>query len=56
MKDEDRESCPFILPNSEPMTWQWLNTVNRVNTQVKKVSALVLSSVFDDLRVEASHC
>lgn len=32
------ESRPFALPNDGAMTWQWLNTVNRVNTQVKKVS------------------
>lgn len=30
-------SKPFILANDEPMSWQWLNTVNRVNSQVKKV-------------------
>jgi hypothetical protein len=32
------ESKPFMLNNAGPMTWQWLNTVNRVNTQVKKVN------------------
>lgn len=37
--NESREGDrPFALPNEGAMTWQWLNTVNRVNTQVKKVS------------------
>ncbi|KAJ9128059.1 hypothetical protein QFC24_000350 [Naganishia onofrii] len=35
---QDAKSCPFALNNEQPMSWQWLNTVNRVNTQVKKVS------------------
>ncbi len=26
------------------MSWQWLNTVNRVNTQVKKVSVFLNAS------------
>jgi hypothetical protein len=39
MDPEDEENCPFNLPNKKPMSWQWLNTVNRVNTQVKKVRA-----------------
>ncbi len=42
---KDEESCPFILPNKKPMSWQWLNTVNRVNTQVKKVGYLRDSNV-----------
>lgn len=40
MDPKDEESCPFNLPNKKPMSWQWLNTVNRVNTQVKKVRCL----------------
>jgi len=36
--EDQAEARPFALPNDGAMTWQWLNTVNRVNTQVKKVS------------------
>ncbi|KAI0305925.1 hypothetical protein B0F90DRAFT_1694575 [Multifurca ochricompacta] len=39
----DAESSPFSLSNSEPFTWQWLSTINRVNSQVQKT--LVLSYV-----------
>lgn len=35
---EDAQTCPYSISNADPMTWQWLNTVNRVNTTVKKVS------------------
>ena len=34
---EDAKSSPFKLPNAEPFTWQWLSTINRVNSQVQKV-------------------
>ncbi|GHJ85418.1 hypothetical protein NliqN6_1820 [Naganishia liquefaciens] len=37
---EDASVCPFALNNEQPMSWQWLNTVNRVNTQVKKTLIL----------------
>jgi tRNA-splicing endonuclease subunit Sen2 len=36
----DRESSPFDLPNITPFTWSWLSTLNRVNTQVRKVRFL----------------
>lgn len=36
--EEDKKSSPFDLPNVEPFTWQWLSTINRVNSQVQKVS------------------
>ncbi|KIJ45759.1 hypothetical protein M422DRAFT_166421, partial [Sphaerobolus stellatus SS14] len=36
--EEDRLSSPFDLPNSTPFSWSWLSTINRVNTQVQKVS------------------
>ncbi|KAI0255819.1 hypothetical protein BJV78DRAFT_1273358 [Lactifluus subvellereus] len=39
----DAESSPFTLSNVEPFTWQWLSTINRVNSQVQKT--LVLSYV-----------
>ncbi len=34
---EDAKSSPFTLSNAEPFTWQWLSTINRVNSQVQKV-------------------
>ena len=34
---EDAKSSPFKLSNAEPFTWQWLSTINRVNSQVQKV-------------------
>ncbi|KAI5450794.1 tRNA splicing endonuclease subunit sen2 [Naganishia albida] len=37
---ENAQACPFALNNEQPMSWQWLNTVNRVNTQVKKTLIL----------------
>lgn len=42
---EDAQACPFALNNEQPMSWQWLNTVNRVNTQVKKVRRAALGDV-----------
>ncbi|KAH9176033.1 hypothetical protein EDB89DRAFT_1943344 [Lactarius sanguifluus] len=40
---EDAKSSPFKLSNAEPFAWQWLSTINRVNSQVQKT--LVLSYV-----------
>lgn len=37
---EDKRTSPFGLPNAEPFSWQWLSTINRVNSQVQKVSPL----------------
>lgn len=37
---EDRETSPYNLPNSKPMSWQWFATINRANSQVMKVSKL----------------
>lgn len=34
----DRESSPYYLPNENPMKWSWFSTINRVNSQVMKVS------------------
>ena len=34
---DDAVSSPFALSNVEPFTWQWLSTINRVNSQVQKV-------------------
>jgi tRNA-splicing endonuclease subunit Sen2 len=44
----DRDSSPYNLPNSGPMTWQWFSTLNRANAQVMKVSLEV------EYRIEAS--
>lgn len=33
----DQSSSPFNLQNSDPFTWSWLSTINRVNSQVMKV-------------------
>lgn len=33
----DIKSSPFALSELEPFTWQWLSTINRVNSQVQKV-------------------
>ena len=38
---DDAKSSPFALSNVEPFTWQWLSTINRVNSQVQKVCVLV---------------
>ncbi|KAH9989811.1 hypothetical protein BJV77DRAFT_1015309 [Russula vinacea] len=40
---DDMKSSPFAISNVEPFTWQWLSTINRVNSQVQKT--LVLSYV-----------
>jgi tRNA-splicing endonuclease subunit Sen2 len=40
---DDVKSSPFAISNLEPFTWQWLSTINRVNSQVQKT--LVLSYV-----------
>ena len=34
----DRETSPYHLPNETPMKWSWFSTINRVNSQVMKVS------------------
>lgn len=36
---EEEELSPFDLPNTKPFTWSWLSTLNRSNTQVRKVSS-----------------
>ena len=33
----DIEPSPFATSKSDPFTWQWLSTINRVNSQVQKV-------------------
>lgn len=34
----DQEEAPSNLQNTSPFSWSWLSTVNRVNSQVQKVS------------------
>ncbi|EIM80475.1 uncharacterized protein STEHIDRAFT_68228 [Stereum hirsutum FP-91666 SS1] len=43
--EEDKTSSPFSLPNVEPFTWQWLSTVNRVNSQVQKTLILAYVTI-----------
>jgi hypothetical protein len=50
---EDAKSSPFQLANAEPFTWQWLSTINRVNSQVQKVR---LGSVVSSVGVEGQFC
>lgn len=45
----DQASSPFTLPNSSTFSWSWLSTVNRVNSQVQKVSRSF--SVFQAMRL-----
>lgn len=42
---EDEKNSPFKLNNGDQMSWQWLNTVNRVNTQVKKTLILAYVTI-----------
>lgn len=49
--EEDKTSSPFSLPNVEPFTWQWLSTVNRVNSQVQKVRVLPSSVVAEPMKL-----
>lgn len=37
----DRDSSPYNLPNSGPVSWQWFSTLNRANAQVMKVGSRV---------------
>ncbi|CAE6454541.1 unnamed protein product [Rhizoctonia solani] len=32
----DKDTSPFQLQNTDPFSWSWLSTLNRINTQVKK--------------------
>jgi tRNA-splicing endonuclease subunit Sen2 len=44
---EDRETSPYNLPNTEPISWQWFSTLNRANAQVMKVRFSVDLCVVD---------
>ncbi|KAH9933308.1 uncharacterized protein B0H18DRAFT_1082989 [Fomitopsis serialis] len=41
----DQETSPFDLANSQPFSWTWLSTVNRVNSQVQKTLILTYVSI-----------
>ncbi|KAF8630749.1 hypothetical protein AX17_005344 [Amanita inopinata Kibby_2008] len=42
---EDQASSPFNLQNTEPFTWSWLSTINRVNSQVQKTLILTYVTI-----------
>ncbi|KAI0788795.1 hypothetical protein C8Q75DRAFT_719501 [Abortiporus biennis] len=41
----DQENSPFQLENSDPMSWTWLSTINRVNSQVQKTLVLTYITI-----------
>ncbi|EPT00911.1 hypothetical protein FOMPIDRAFT_1121603 [Fomitopsis schrenkii] len=41
----DQETSPFDLANSQPFSWTWLSTVNRVNSQVQKTLILTYVTI-----------
>ncbi|CAE6463082.1 unnamed protein product [Rhizoctonia solani] len=41
----DRDISPFQLQNTDPFSWSWLSTLNRINTQVKKTLILVYVTI-----------
>ncbi|KAH8071802.1 hypothetical protein BXZ70DRAFT_903016 [Cristinia sonorae] len=47
----DKISSPFALMNSEPFTWSWLSTINRVNSQVQKTLILTYVTIPSSARV-----
>jgi hypothetical protein len=58
----DQADVPTNLPNSTPISWSWLSTINRVNSQVQKVRsydlvpAHILSLTLKFLDASASLC
>ncbi|PFH51048.1 hypothetical protein AMATHDRAFT_143567 [Amanita thiersii Skay4041] len=45
-EDPDDQACsPFTLQNTEPLTWSWLSTINRVNSQVQKTLILTYVTI-----------
>ena len=53
---EDAKDSPHTLQNVEPFTWSWLSTLNRVNTQVQKVSICLLMHNHSDSGIDACSC
>ncbi|TDL23673.1 hypothetical protein BD410DRAFT_145085 [Rickenella mellea] len=41
----DKKSSPFELQNTEPFSWSWLSTINRVNSQVQKTLILTYVTI-----------
>ncbi|TFY80459.1 hypothetical protein EWM64_g3551 [Hericium alpestre] len=37
---DDEKTSPYALQNVSPFSWQWLSTINRVNSQVQKTLIL----------------
>ncbi|KAF9522679.1 hypothetical protein CPB83DRAFT_878230 [Crepidotus variabilis] len=48
---EDQKASPIDLPNSAPLTWSWLSTINRVNSQVQKTLILVYVTIPSESRL-----
>jgi tRNA-splicing endonuclease subunit Sen2 len=38
---DDKVSSPYNQPNVDPLSWQWLSTLNRANSQVMKVRDII---------------
>ncbi|KAF8603765.1 hypothetical protein BDV93DRAFT_441685 [Ceratobasidium sp. AG-I] len=41
----DKDTSPFQLQNTDPFSWSWLSTLNRINTQVKKTLLLIYVTI-----------
>ncbi|CAE6527220.1 unnamed protein product [Rhizoctonia solani] len=41
----DKDTSPFQLQNTDPFSWSWLSTLNRINTQVKKTLILAYVTI-----------
>ncbi|TCD65903.1 tRNA splicing endonuclease subunit sen2 [Steccherinum ochraceum] len=41
----DKLSSPYALANADPMSWTWLSTINRVNSQVQKTLVLAYVTI-----------
>lgn len=41
----DKDTSPFNLQNTDPFSWSWLSTLNRINTQVKKTLILAYVTI-----------
>ncbi|KAI0060932.1 tRNA-intron endonuclease catalytic domain-like protein [Artomyces pyxidatus] len=52
---EDAKTSPYNLPNVGPFTWQWLSTINRVNSQVQKTLVLSYVTIPAQSRLSASN-
>ncbi|EIM19773.1 hypothetical protein WALSEDRAFT_70304 [Wallemia mellicola CBS 633.66] len=50
--EADKSTSPFKLHNTDELSWQWLNTINRVNSQAKKTLILAYVEIPSKKRVE----